>query len=136
MPSKQNAKNKSTQCILLVNSNEELQSRKERHRRDVDEFIKSLEQIPTKVLPNGQPSFPSFAHGKRFNAFLRQKRIEDKYFGGEEALEAHGKYTRNVFVRYMKACRETDEAFEEQRTITQTKHAPIELKHEPCPGCL
>lgn len=75
-----------------------------------------MDLLPFTRLPNGEPSFRSFAHDKKFDAFLRQKRIEDKYFGGKETLEAHDKYTSSVWVRYVKACQETEEPLEEQES--------------------
>jgi hypothetical protein len=78
--------------------------RKERIRQDVDAFVKSLEKLPQKELPNAQLSLRSFAHHDEFSAFIQKMRRENEQFGTHEALKANETYARSIFVQYSKAC--------------------------------
>jgi hypothetical protein len=87
MPSKQ--KYTTTEYLDLSEIDEEPYARKERIDQKVDDFVKAMEKLPPKELPNGQLSLRSFSHHDKLVAFIRQMCVEYKPFSDDEQLEVH-----------------------------------------------
>lgn len=94
---------------IVKTSSETIWKERERIRREIDEHIKWIENLPTGTTYGEQ----------EFTNFILDKQQGDKYFGRHEAREARDKYKKSILKRRVAAISEKKNNANTKRSETR-----------------